>query len=433
MQDVLIEKPYQFVPAIKNRLPARWFIRWGLFQRALRKSHGVVEHECRHVERLRNSLNSGHGVMLTANHPRLADALSMGFLARETPCEFYVMASWHLFNQGWFNRLMLRSLGGFSVNREGLDRKAIDEAVRILQHAERPLLIFPEGTTSRTNDQLMALMDGPSFIARAAAKRRAKSAGGRVVVHPVALKYVFRGDLEATVNPVLTDIEKRLTWPASQGVPLVARIVKIGQALLTLKELQYHLPTAGNQTLRERQTAMVDRLLEPLEREWLGGTRRDGIAVRIKNLRMRIFPELSRNQLADNERQRRWQQLQDTYLAQQIDCYPDQYLTRYPSVDRILETVEKFEEDLTDCCRIHGNLKVIIDVGEPIAVPSEREPSTSNFAVLNNDSAGQNPPNKADLAPANVDPLSGTIKTRLEQQLLLLQSESQMYQPQGES
>lgn len=404
MQQVLIEKPYQFVSAFRSRWPARWIARLGLFQRNLRQVHGVVDHECRNLDRLRESLQAGHGVMVCANHPRTADAICMGFVAREVPCQFFVMASWHLFNQSWLNRFLLRLLGGFSVNREGLDRQAIDEAVRILKTAERPLLIFPEGTTSRTNDQLMALMDGPAFIARTAAKRRLKESGGKVVVHPVGIRYLFRGDLQSAADKVLTDIEHRLTWRPSPELPLIDRLVKIGNGLLTLKELEYQICVPANSTLRDRQTAMVNHLLDALEQEWLGGPRREGIAVRIKNLRMKIFPELSRKVLSDAERQRRWRQLQDTYLAQQIDCYPDRYVTRFPSVDRILETIEKFEEDLTDTCRVHGHLKVVIDVGEAIEVPVERERGA-----------------------ADADPFMNLVRCRLEQMLGQLQAESKMF------
>ena len=77
-------------------------------------------------------------------------------------------------------------MGAFSIHREGLDRQAVDEAVNILHKAERPLLIFPEGISTRTNDHLMGFMDGPAFIARTAARRRAKDNLGQVVIHPVA-------------------------------------------------------------------------------------------------------------------------------------------------------------------------------------------------------------------------------------------------------
>lgn len=74
--------------------------------------------------------------------------------------------------------------------------------------------------------------------------------------------------------------------------------------------------------------------------------------------------------LAEAERQRRWRQLSDIYLAQQISNYPPDYL-RHLTVDRLLETIERYEEDLTDRVRVHGHLKAIIDVGPPIPVSPE--------------------------------------------------------------
>ncbi len=42
----------------------------------------------------------------------------------------------------------LRAMGAFSVNREGVDRAAVNLAVEILSQAERPLVVFPEGATT---------------------------------------------------------------------------------------------------------------------------------------------------------------------------------------------------------------------------------------------------------------------------------------------
>ena len=47
--------------------------------------------------------------------------------------------------------------------------------------------------------------------------------------------------------------------------------------------------------------------------------------------------------------------------------YPPGYLVR-PTVDRVLEIIEKFEEDITDKARLHGQLKVVLEVGEAIEV-----------------------------------------------------------------
>jgi hypothetical protein len=41
-------------------------------------------------------------------------------------------------------------------------------------------------------------------------------------------------------------------------------------------------------------------------------------------------------------------------------------------VDRILETVERFEEDLTDKVRTHRPLKAVVEIGEAISVDASR-------------------------------------------------------------
>ena len=404
MQEILIEKPYEFTPPYTAHWPQRILTRLGKFKGLLRKHHGVVVHECRNVDRLKTSINAGHGIMLTPNHPRTADPIAMYHLCREVPMSMYTMASWHLFNQHWFTTLMIRVMGAFSVNREGLDRKAVDYAIDVLVKGERPLLIFPSGTTSRINDRLMAFMEGPAFIARTAAKRREKVDGGKVVVHPIAIKYLFNGDLDRACKPVLTAIEERLSWTPTPNVPLVDRIIRVGNALLTLKELEYDLPTDHSLTLRQRQDKMVDHLLHELEEEWLGEHSSKGIQTRVKALRMKIFPEMTRSDTLDeNERARRWRHLARTYLAQQIACYPDNYVVELPSVDRILETVEKFEEDLFGKCRIHGKLKVIIDVGEAIEVSPKRQRGVAT------------------------DPLMVAIRDQLSANISDLQNESRLY------
>jgi 1-acyl-sn-glycerol-3-phosphate acyltransferase len=404
MQDsVFIQKPYRFVPPIESS----WLLKSLLKLRVhklLFRSRGVVKCEIRNAERLQHSVSAGHGVMLTPNHPRTSDPIMMCELTARTGIPFYTMASWHLFNQNFYTTLAIRTAGGFSVNREGLDRTAVDYAIKTLQNARRPLLIFPEGTTSGTNDRLMALMDGPAFIARTAAKRRSKNpiGSGKVVVHPIGIRYLFDGDLKKACNPVLTRIEKKLTWRPDPEQPLVKRIIKIGDALLRLKELQYGLLPDNQLSHKQRQNQLVNQILEPLEQQWLGGISDAGIAIRIKNLRVKIFPELSLNTLDTAERQRRWRQIEDTYLAQQIDCYPEQYLTQHRSVDRILDTVRKFEEDLTDQCGVDHPTRVIIDVDEAIEVSPERQ-------------RGQ-----------GTDALSDQIRIRLEAKLEHLQKESKM-------
>ncbi len=50
--------------------------------------------------------------------------------------------------------MILRQVGAFSVYREGMDRDALKCAIQILVDARRPLVLFPEGVISRSNDRL---------------------------------------------------------------------------------------------------------------------------------------------------------------------------------------------------------------------------------------------------------------------------------------
>ena len=215
MIPVVSEEPYSFYPPKRN--PRGYNILRYLVPGTLRRSYGVEEVEVRHIERFQASAEAGHGILLAPNHPRACDPLTVGMISYNTRIPFYFMASWYLFKQGWKKRFLIRNLGGFSIYREANDRAAMNTAIEILATADRPLVVFPEGTISRSNDYLMEMMDGVIFLARSAAKRRAKEDGGKVVIHPVATKYVFEGDLEKELSPVLDEFEARFSAPVLPG------------------------------------------------------------------------------------------------------------------------------------------------------------------------------------------------------------------------
>lgn len=373
MQEIVFEKPYQFIPPHRGDWWPSFIQRFRLIDRWLRKSHGIVSYECRHAERLTESLDAGHGIMLCPNHSRPADPIVMGWLARECKTHVYAMASWHLYQQSWFTGFAIQKMGGFSVYREGVDRKALNTAIDALGEAQRPLIIFPEGAVTRTNDRLMALLDGVSFMARAGCKKRRQIApDSTVVIHPVAIKYRFHGDLQKSLGPVLTEIEHRFSWRPDPHKTLLERIGLIGRGLLALKEIEFFgRPQEGK--LHDRLLQLINRLLHPLEVDWLGEAKSGPVVPRVKALRMKILPEMVSGDLSEEERNRRWDQLADIYLSQQVASYPPDYLSESPSIDRLLETVERYEEDLTDQCAVHGDLHAIIEVDEAIEVDPKRD------------------------------------------------------------
>lgn len=380
MHPVVVDKPYAFVPP---HLGTWWPRFLQLFlRRGLRWEFGVVDIKCRGLERLRESLSAGHGVLLTPNHCRPCDPGVVCELCRQAGTTPLIMASWHLFMQGRLKAFLLRRVGAFSVYREGLDRQALQAGIDILQQARRPLVIFPECVITRTNDRLVALMEGPSFIAKAAAKRRAEAAGGgQVVIHPVAIKYFFHGDLEPALRSVLDDIERRLSWQPKRKGDLYERIYRVGESLLCLKELEYlGQPQTG--PIHERVERLIDHLLGPLEQEWLNGHREKTVLTRVKKLRTAILPDMVEAQITDEERERRWGQLADMYLAQQMSHYPPEYIKSKPTPERMLETVERFEEDLTDVCRVYSPMTAMVQVGKAIPVSPAREGRTREDPLM---------------------------------------------------
>jgi 1-acyl-sn-glycerol-3-phosphate acyltransferase len=400
MQSVIIEQPYEFVPPVYSKFwqaAMRYYIpRW------IRKTYGVHSIETRHAERVRQSLDAGSAVLLAPNHCRLSDPLTFADLSRVAKCDLHTMASWHLFMQSKLERFMLRRVGAFSVYREGVDRQAINSAVDILVEGRRPLVIFGEGAISRHNDELMPMMDGVAFIARTAAKRREKAPGaGGVVVHPVAIRYFFRGDLEASVTPVLEEIESHFSWYPQQDKSLILRLRQIGQALLSLKEIEY-FGWARTGDFYERVDNLIEDVLTKLEKRWNIREPAEGVVARVKNLRSAIVPMLIAKDTSPEERHVFGKQLAACYYVQQMSHYPRNYvrMSEKNIPEHILETVERFEEDFTDRVRVHGPLHAVVEVGEAIPVSSKRERGVG------------------------CDPLMGEIRSQLAAMLTRLADES---------
>jgi 1-acyl-sn-glycerol-3-phosphate acyltransferase len=370
VQKVVITKPYRFVPPQRGKFWWRFFR--PILPLYLRRTAAIERVDCHGVDRLKASLAAGHGIMLAPNHCRPCDPMVLGPLSYEVGRPFYIVASWHVFMQNRLQSFLLPRVGVFSIYREGTDREALKTAMQVTAEAKRPFVIFPEGVISRHNDKLNHLMEGTALMARGAAKQRAAAnPPGKVVVHPVAIRYYFDGDIEVTAPPVLRTIEHRLTWRPQDDLPIGDRIAKIGGALLALKEVEY-LGAAQSGTMAERVQRLIDRLLVPLENEWVKGRREKEIVGRVKLLRMAIVPEMVSGGLSESEMQRRWMHLADMYLAQQISCYPPDYLAADPTPERYLETVERFEEDITDRARPHSPMRALVEVGEAIEVSPER-------------------------------------------------------------
>ncbi|HEX4414039.1 MAG TPA: 1-acyl-sn-glycerol-3-phosphate acyltransferase [Lacipirellulaceae bacterium] len=371
MHRVVIDEPYKFVPPVYSE----WWptlLRF-ILRPNLRRMYGVNSVECRHVERLQASLAAGHSILLAPNHSHLADPMVLGVLGMEAGCHVFAMASWHVFKQTAFQTFMTRRMGAFSILREGNDRQAIETAIDILVSRRRPLIVFPEGVMTRHNDLVEEMMAGPSFIARQVAKRLKKeNQPGGVVIHPVATRYSFNGDLTTAVTPDLETLEKRLSWQPQRHLSMVERITNLGRAFLSLKEIEF-LGAPGDGNIYERAEKLVQTVLSQLESQWHIADHTGNVAVRVKRLRTAILPELIEDRIPHSQRERCWRDLAAAYYVQQISHYPRDYILREKNLpERVVETVERLQEDFTDVYTIHRPWHAIVQVGEAIPIGTQR-------------------------------------------------------------
>ena len=380
---VVFDRPYQFVPPHRGNLWPTLIQRLRLIDIYLRRREGVVDYECRGLEHFTDSLRLGHGIILAPNHCRYADPIVLGWAAREAGTHLYAMGSWHLFNKSRFDHFALRRMGAFSVHRESTDRRSLETAVDIVATAQRPLVLFPEGTTNRTNDILKPLLDGVTFIARSAARRRAKRSGGKVVIHPVALKYLCQSDFAPWADAQLTELENRIGWrrPVDQG--LVQRTLRIVHALLALKEVEY-LGESKSGDLRRRRDELIEHLLREVETRYeIASGEGDSVRARVR----RIRTHLTSLYFGRSDGQWELTQLKNDVaaadFAQDLLSFADSYLTPGQVTDtRIVETIQRVQEAVFGKSVDTMPLRVVIDFDRAIEVPAEKAPRDAADPLL---------------------------------------------------
>ena len=103
---------------------------------------------------------------------------------------------------------------------------------------------------------------------------------------------------------------------------------------------------------------------------------------RVKKLRAAILPDMINSEVDEAERARRWRQLNDLYFAQQLSNYHADYLDDEPSIERTVETIERFEEDLIDKVTIHGPWTAHVEVAPAIPVSPGRQRGAEGDALM---------------------------------------------------
>ncbi len=100
------------------------------------------------------------GAIFCCNH---FSALDCGYVAKVYNKDIFFMAKKELFK----NKLIggvIKSFGAIPVDRENIDMKSMLDCMKVLKNKHK-LVIFPEGTRNKVNDNLQKLKSGCSVFA----------------------------------------------------------------------------------------------------------------------------------------------------------------------------------------------------------------------------------------------------------------------------
>jgi 1-acyl-sn-glycerol-3-phosphate acyltransferase len=367
------ELPYHFIPPRLN--PACLWLARRLGPGMLLRDHQVVAVAFEGDVALRGKLGRGDGVLLCPNHTDHADSQLMFALSDRVGVPFYYMIAYQILqgHRRWF----LPRIGAFPVDREGADLTAFKTAVDLLARGGNPLVIFPEGEIHHLGDRVTPLREGALAVATTAA-RRAAERGQTVWLVPVATKYHYLDppDPVPALHAALDDLERRANWRVDRARPLVERVYRYAEGMLGLKETEY-FGAARSGPLPGRLAALREFLLARVEAKRLPAARRRAtvchdIPERVKDVRRACLDALAAPGVTDAERRALRADLHDVFVAFQTSSYPGDYVREGPTVERVAETLMKFEEDFLGVHEVtpHAPRTAVVRFGEPVDVGS---------------------------------------------------------------
>ncbi len=334
----------------------------------LRRHQRLVSIKALGTEHLQAARSREQGVMITPNHSVHYDSAALYVAADQIDQPLYFMTAWQVFAMSKrFECWMMQQLGCFSIDRESNDRKAFKQSIDILRNEPHPLVIFPEGDIYHTSDRVTPFREGAAAIAHSAAKR----ADREIVVVPCGIKFWYIDDPREALERTMSELEQSLLLRSQPHAPLPQRIYRLAEALVAIKEVDY-LGSSQAGTLAERIARLSDHILTMLEQRHELSVGVGAPPDRSKLVRRALIAKL---EAADVDRHSKaYAQLQhdmeDIFFVMQLYSYPGDYLRSEPSVERLAETIDKFEEDILgrELPTVRGRRKAAVQFGEPITV-----------------------------------------------------------------
>lgn len=369
-------QPFQTPP---NWWPSRLspgFVRaTGIFRRRSLHKLGIRDIITNGGERIQQSLIDGAGVLILPNHSFHYDSYVLIESALRSGWYCHFMTAWQVFAlSNLLNRHFLQRHGCFSINREGTDTKAIRQAIDILDHDSHALVIFPEGDIYHSNDRVMPFREGAAAMALKAQKR-----GNRPIhVYPAVLKCFYTQDPTPQLVETMNRLEHHIRWRPRPDLPLLQRIYRFGEGFLASKEIEY-LGTTLTGELPDRLRSLSANILQQVRSRYGLNAATGDTVDQIRNVRSCLIREIEslRKELGESAASSpRLEQLhndmQDMFFVTQLSSYHGNYTIEDPTIERIAETIDKFEEDVFElpAPRPRGQRQAIVQFGDRIDLSS---------------------------------------------------------------
>jgi 1-acyl-sn-glycerol-3-phosphate acyltransferase len=353
------------------KLNPMWIRFWNPFRRRLQKrQQRLLEIEAHGLEYVRQAVAANCGVLITPNHPSHADCYAFYGAAEQVGCPCYAMIAWQVFQRSkWLRRIAMRHHGCFSVDREGTDLRAFRQAIEVLQSAQYPLVMFPEGEVYHRGERITPFREGPATLALLAARKDKRP----IVCIPCAIRYQYLSDPMPDLLSLMDKLERAIFWRPCPELPLPQRIYRFAEGALALKEIEFYGRTSSG-PLPQRLAELVEFILQRLETRYKLTASAATVPERIKNLRHHAIELMESLPENDSRRRQCEQDLDDIFLTVQVFSYPGNYVAERPTIERVAETLDKFEEDVlgVKTASIRGTRKATVTFGAPIRVTADR-------------------------------------------------------------
>jgi 1-acyl-sn-glycerol-3-phosphate acyltransferase len=289
------------------------------------------------------------------------------------------MAAWQVFgDKSWLGQQILRWHGCFSIDREATDLQAFKQAVAVLEKRPEPLVIFPEGEVYHCNARVRPFREGAAAIALSATKRAKRP----VVCVPCGMWYTYIDNPHDELVELMDELEREIFWRPRPDLPLSQRIYRFADVSLSIKEIEF-LGKPSQGPLPERIAALTDHILKGIEKEYDITPEPDKVPERVKELRSRVIQALEEENLDSTTQGKLHDQLDDIFLAVQLYSYPGDYVSEEPSIERVAETLDKFEEDLLNrfSATVRGSRQAKVAFGEPIPIERSKNRRKATAAL----------------------------------------------------